>query len=104
MADPTGTEAPEPETKCVRLRIEGRVQGVWFRAWTAEEATRLGLRGWVRNRLDGSVEVHLGGPAPAVDRMIALCREGPPLARVARLVERPAEDDGVPGFRQLPTA
>jgi len=96
--------ATDEPAKCVRLRIHGRVQGVWFRAWTAEEATGLGLGGWVRNRRDGTVEAQLRGPAAAVDRMIARCHEGPPHAQVLRVDASPAEDDGVPGFRHLPTA
>ncbi len=95
--------APE-KGKCVRLRLEGRVQGVWFRAWAAEEAVRRGLRGWVRNLRDGSVEAQLCGPGAEVDAMIEACRRGPPLARVERLIAGAVEDDGEPGFRQLPTA
>ena len=92
-----------PETKCLRLRIEGRVQGVWYRAWTGEEAASRSLRGWVRNRTDGSVEAQFCGPAAAVDDMVEACRRGPPHARVQGLIAAPAEDDGEPGFRQLPT-
>lgn len=89
--------------KTVRLRIEGRVQGVWYRGWTVREATRRGLAGWVRNRRDGSVEALLHGPAEAVDDMIAACRQGPGSARVDRIAIEPAEppDDG--GFEQMPT-
>ena len=90
-------------TKCVRVRIEGKVQGVWFRAWTAEEATTRGLRGWVRNRRDGSVEAQFAGPADRVDDMIAACRRGPPLARVDGIIAAPVDDDGEPGFRALPS-
>ncbi len=89
--------------KCVRVRIEGKVQGVWFRAWTAEEAAARGLRGWVRNRRDGSVEAQFAGPAEKVDDMVAACRRGPPLARVDGIIAAPVEDDGAPGFRGLPT-
>lgn len=88
----------------VRVRIEGRVQGVWYRAWTVEEATRRGLSGWVRNRRDGSVEALFSGPAEGVAEMVEACRTGPPAARVARLSQEPAEGPGEPGFRQLPTA
>ncbi|MFI5023428.1 MAG: acylphosphatase [Alphaproteobacteria bacterium] len=91
------------ESKCVRLRLEGRVQGVWFRAWTAEEAARRGLRGWVRNRADGSVEAQFAGAASLVDEMVEACRRGPPHARVHGLIAAAVEDDGMPGFRQLPT-
>jgi len=66
----------------VAARITGRVQGVWFRGWVREEARRLGLAGWVRNQPDGSVAALFVGPGAAVAVMLALCREGPPHARV----------------------
>ncbi len=87
----------------VRVRIEGRVQGVWFRAWTAQEATARGLDGWVRNRADGTVEALFAGPADVVEDMIAACRQGPPAAQVTSVTTEPAEDPGETGFRQLPT-
>lgn len=87
----------------VRVRIQGRVQGVYFRGWTVDEARARGLRGWVRNRSDGTVEALFIGPADAVDAMIELCRDGPPAARVTDIAREVAEDDGSPGFRQLPT-
>jgi len=95
---------PGQPVKAVRVRIEGRVQGVWYRAWTMEEARARGLRGWVRNRRDGSVEALFIGPAGNLGDMVRACRDGPPSAAVARILEEPAEDDGSPGFRQLPSA
>lgn len=77
--------------KAVEARITGRVQGVWFRAWTRDEATRLGLCGWVRNCADGSVAALFSGPCEAVDAMLALCREGPPHARVENIETREVE-------------
>lgn len=85
--------APAAEVKTVRARISGRVQGVWFRAWTAEAAQGLGLCGWVRNRRDGSVEAVISGAVAAVDAMIAACHEGPPRARVAAVWITPAGDE-----------
>jgi len=90
----------------VQVRIYGRVQGVWFRGWTVTAATELGLSGWVRNRADGSVEALLVGPPADVETMIAKCGDGPPAARVDKVVRetstnKPPEDTG---FRQLPTA
>lgn len=67
------------------VRITGRVQGVSYRAWARAEAARLGLSGWTRNRRDGSVEVLVSGPADAVERMVELCRDGPPAARVGAI-------------------
>ncbi len=95
----TATEA----NVAVRVRISGRVQGVWFRGWTVDTATAWGLRGWVRNRRDGSVEALFIGSKSAVESMIAACHEGPPLARVEQVERFAAEDDGSVGFRQLPT-
>jgi acylphosphatase len=85
-----------------RLIIEGRVQGVGFRWWTAGEASRLQLDGWVRNRADGSVEVLAIGHRPGLDRLAALCAAGPPGARVDRVERQEAEDDGSTGFSQRP--
>lgn len=73
------------ETKRIRLLISGRVQGVWFRGHTCEEARRLGLRGWVRNLYDGRVEVLAEGTPEALAGLESICREGPPMARVERV-------------------
>ena len=64
------------------VRIYGRVQGVFFRAWTSEQAAELGVRGWVRNCPDGRVEAHVEGEEGAVDAMIERMRGGPPSAKV----------------------
>jgi acylphosphatase len=85
------------------LRISGVVQGVGFRYWTAREAQRRGLRGWVRNRHDGSVEALIVGPAAAVEDMIRACAAGPRSAVVDHVEASPAEDDGNSSFRQLAT-
>ena len=89
--------------RAVRVRIEGKVQNVWYRAWTTEEATRKGLRGWVRNRGDGTVEALFIGPGDAVTGMVTACRVGPPDARVTNVIEYPAQDDGSKNFRQTAT-
>ncbi len=68
--------------KSVRVRIEGRVQGVWFRAWTREQAMVRGLDGWVCNQADGTVEAVFSGPQSLVDDMLNACHQGPTLARV----------------------
>ena len=68
--------------KSVSVRVTGRVQGVWYRAWTAEQAKIRNLSGWVRNRNDGSVEAVFCGTEGDVASMLAACEEGPPLARV----------------------
>ncbi|MEO1199192.1 MAG: acylphosphatase [Pseudomonadota bacterium] len=89
--------------RTVHIRITGRVQGVYYRAWTEREAVRLGLDGWVRNRRDRSVEAVFSGVPDAVARMLSLCIDGPPDARVTdvRII---SEGGGVPaGFAVLPT-
>ena len=84
--------------RSARLRITGRVQGVGYRAWALQRASRLGLRGWVRNRSDGSVEALVIGEDDAVARMIEACREGPFGARVSDVAISDAEDDGSVSF------
>lgn len=66
-----------------RLVIRGRVQGVFYRESMRQEAVRLGVTGWVCNRLDGGVEAVVHGPPEAVDGIIAWCKLGPPDAHVA---------------------
>jgi len=82
-----------------RFLIRGRVQGVGFRAWTQRRARELGLRGWVRNLADGSVDVCAQGDARALERLYELLRKGPPLARVREVRElSPDEVDLPPAF------
>jgi acylphosphatase len=87
-----------------RLIIEGRVQGVGYRWWAVGEARALGLRGWVRNRRDGSVELLAIGEADALDRLAGSCAEGPPGARVDRVAVSQTEEEAPSGFEQRPTA
>ena len=87
-----------------RLIVSGRVQGVWFRGWTVDQARALRLDGWVRNRIDGTVEVMVAGQAESVDGLMALCRDGPRHAQVASVDSAPANDPGAIGFGQRPTA
>ena len=89
--------------RAVRLRITGRVQGVGYRAWAMQTAARLGVRGWVRNRSDGSVEALVIADEEAVERMIEACREGPFGARVADVAISEAKDDGSAGFTAKPS-
>ena len=69
----------------VHLTASGLVQGVFFRASARNEATRLGLSGWVRNTQDGTVEAEVQGHTEAVDGFIEFCRRGPGHARVEAL-------------------
>ena len=97
------TTAPGHERK-VQVTVTGRVQGVWYRAWTREEARDLGLDGWVRNRSDGSVEAVLAGGRDEIDTMLDLFREGPPLAVVDEVVWEPFEGEVACGFAQAATS
>jgi len=82
-----------------RARIEGRVQGVYFRASTAQRATALGISGHARNLPDGAVEVLAAGSSEAVEALLDWLRHGPPLARVESVSVEPADTGDIPaGF------
>ena len=68
--------------------VRGRVQGVGYRAFVEDEAQQRGLKGWVRNRRDGSVEAVFSGPRETVEAMIEACRRGPFSAQVSELAQR----------------
>jgi acylphosphatase len=68
-----------------RVKIRGRVQGVGYRDAAVQAAFEFEVHGWVRNREDGGVEAHVQGEAEAVERFVAWCRRGPPLARVQEI-------------------
>jgi len=102
---PLGAPVVECPLKIVRVRITGRVQGVGYRDWTRAVARQLGLKGWVRNRVDDTVEALFAGEAATVDRMVAACRRGPSLARVDTVEVLPADAADIPdGFTRRPTA
>lgn len=104
MIDGEPSASRSQNSRTVHFRVTGRVQGVYFRAWMAEQAATLMLEGWVRNRRDGSIEALISGHADAVDRMLRFCRQGPPDAAVAQL-EIVQEGGASPaGFAILPTA
>ena len=86
-----------------RIRVFGLVQGVFFRAWTMREAQLLGLKGWVRNRRDGSVEIVAYGEEARVEALIALCHRGPTGARVDRVQVGEGAGEAPRGFRAEPT-
>jgi acylphosphatase len=81
-----------------KVRLYGRVQGVFFRQWTLNVARRLGVNGWVHNARDGSVEAHLAGEEGSVAKLIEHMRKGPPQARVEDVTVEPAEPETVSGF------
>ena len=81
-----------------RVVITGRVQGVFFRAWTKEQADALGVTGWVRNRPDDSVEGLIEGSQAAVDALVERLHDGPPQARVDKVEVVEAEGEGADRF------
>ncbi len=87
--------------RTVRVVIEGRVQGVWFRGWTVENARALGLCGWVRNCADGSVAAQFSGPEGDVDTMLARCHQGPPSANVLSVTIDDCSGPVLTGFHQV---
>jgi acylphosphatase len=84
--------------RTVRLIITGRVQGVGYRMWAERTASALGIRGWVRNRADGSVELLAIGEDDAVAQLIEACKRGPRHADVSGVSVSDASDDGSVGF------
>ena len=84
--------------------VEGRVQGVGYRAFVVDEAQARGLTGWVRNLRDGSVEMVLSGGEANIEAMIAACRKGPRFAAVASVQSSPVPDEGWPDFKVRPAA
>ena len=80
------------------VRVFGRVQGVFFRQWTVNQARAAGVTGWVRNCPDGTVEAHVAGEEEAVARMIAAMHDGPSQARVEDLTVETIEAEDVQGF------
>lgn len=92
------------EAATVRVMIGGRVQGVGYRAWVADQAELLGLLGWVRNRRDGTVEAVVSGDAATVDEFLARCRDGPRAAIVSGIATETYDGPLGTGFKVLPTA
>jgi len=76
-----------------QVTIRGQVQGVGYRAWVEHQARLCKLEGWVRNRRDGSVEALFAGPPTVVAEMVALCRHGPPSARVESVIRESSDGE-----------
>lgn len=84
-----------------KLKIHGRVQGVWYRESMRREAERCGVNGWVRNCPDGTVEAHVEGEPGAVERIEAWSRKGPPSASVTAVLSENAVPESMDGFSVL---
>lgn len=92
----------EPVAK--RLVIRGRVQGVWFRESMRQAAETHGVKGWVRNRADGTVEALVEGPAAAVEAIVRWAHRGPERADVTGVEQHEASPSGHAAFEKRPTA
>lgn len=86
-----------------RIIIAGQVQGVGYRQWLVIEAKAAGLDGWVRNRVDGTVEALIAGEVDAVEDLVRRCRRGPRMAVVVSIEEEFDDPPDTPGFHQRPT-
>ncbi|BCP54087.1 acylphosphatase [Kaistia sp. 32K] len=89
--------------RTVHARISGRVQGVGYRVWVADEAVARGLSGWVRNRRDGAVEAVFSGEVADVAAMLEACGDGPRIARVDAVEVEDLANAESGAFRVLPT-
>ncbi len=95
---------PPPDTRQLRARVSGRVQGVGFRYFVRDHAARLSLKGWVRNLADGEVEVVAQGTPEALGKLLKMLHEGPSLAWVQRVnVEWQPPDLSLATFEMRPT-
>ena len=84
--------------EAVHVFVAGMVQGVFYRSWAEQTARQLGLKGWVRNLPDGRVEAVFEGNKKSVERMVGLCRKGPPHAKVENVDARKERASGFEGF------
>jgi acylphosphatase len=100
--DTTG-ETLAADRIAIRIVAHGRVQGVGYRWWAMRRAAALGVDGWVRNRLDGAVEMLVMGSPARVEAMARACWQGPSAARVTSVIRSPGEDDGSVGFDERAT-
>jgi acylphosphatase len=91
-------EAPTSTVRCI---VTGHVQGVFYRARTADKANELGLSGWARNLNDGSVEIVAAGDSQAIADLAAWLWEGAPAARVDSVTVVESDETVPPGFHTL---
>jgi acylphosphatase len=93
----------EPDITSLRFRIEGFVQAVGYRNFLIEEARKLGLDGWVRNRADGTVEALASGTTKAIEAFFVVCAKGPQGSRVNNVEMHAAEPPEEKGFHRRPS-
>ncbi|ACB53508.1 probable acylphosphatase [Crocosphaera subtropica ATCC 51142] len=93
-----------PQTICVHVFISGKVQGVGYRYSTVQEAEKLGIRGWVRNLLDGRVEAMFEGTELLIEQMLQWCHQGPKTAKVTDVTVETTEIQLYRGFEVRETA
>jgi acylphosphatase len=93
----------DKEITTLRLRIEGFVQAVGFRYFAMEEARKLGIDGWIRNRSDGSVEALASGSTKSVEAFVAVCMRGPTGSRITNVDLHKADPPGERGFHRQPS-
>ena len=89
---------PRAKIEAFHVSVRGRVQGVGFRWWVRSAAEHYGVRGWVANRADGSVEIFAEGASDDLARFLMDAEEGPPYSRVESFAARPAEPEGFRDF------
>ncbi len=89
---------------CVHVLISGKVQGVGYRYATVQEAQKLGIRGWVRNRLDGRVEAIFEGTEPIIEQMLQWCHQGPTTAKVTDVTVETVKPRFYQGFEVKETS
>jgi acylphosphatase len=101
MAD--NNDSTSDEITSLRFRIEGFVQAVGYRNFVIDEARRLGLDGWIRNRSDGTVEALASGETKKIEALAQACMRGPPGSRVTSVEMHNAEPPEEKGFRRRPS-
>lgn len=87
--------------KTVQIIVEGKVQGVFYRATTREVAEKIGVKGWVRNREDGSVEIMASGSEAQLKEFIDWCRKGPKRAEVSNVTVTTVEGESFKEFQVI---
>ena len=98
IVDPRGGEAGDDQRVCLVARVEGRVQGVGYRAFVVMRAAALDLTGWVRNGPPGVVDLEAEGTRPALEHLLRDLNEGPPASRVREVHSEWAPVRGYRGF------